>query len=393
MCPDGQCGGKKPGNGLGYDRSGPHPSSPAPAAKAIAPTARGGCNFDTYAGRNSCAGSATTASTNTYAQCPGCGPGMTREKFQLLLDVIGLIPVLGEAADVANCGVHARYGELLDAGMSCSSAIPLLGIAAGLAKIAKNGKKLEETSDAGKAAVKCANSFTGDTRVLMADGSTKRIDQIKVGDNIANSEPESQETEQHGVVAVHVTDADKDYVDLVIATPRGDRTIRTTADHPFCNATAREWVDAAELGVGQQLNTPGNGRATIRSACRYNVNLRTYNLTIDAVHTYYVVAGTTSILVHNDGDLDLNGKSHLVWQNGPYRIDIEGAPSGVQMHFQVQINGVKSSKAPKYHFNPQTGEFDGMPKSLKKELAKKYPDFEKAVAKGVEVFKRAGGCG
>lgn len=52
---------------------------------------------------------------------------------------------------------------------------------------------------------KCKNSFTGDTLVLMADGSTRRIDQIEVGDKVANSEPESEETEQHEVLAVIVT--------------------------------------------------------------------------------------------------------------------------------------------------------------------------------------------
>ncbi|MBM7809697.1 hypothetical protein JOE68_000562 [Saccharothrix algeriensis] len=39
----------------------------------------------------------------------------------------------------------------------------------------------------------------------MADGSTRRIDQIEVGDKVANSEPESEETEQHEVLAVIVT--------------------------------------------------------------------------------------------------------------------------------------------------------------------------------------------
>lgn len=103
--------------------------------------------------------------------------------------------------------------------------------------------------------------------------------------------------------------------------------------------------------------------------------------------------------MHNDGGdpVDLTGKSMTVWRGGPYRIDIEGSPSGVQMHFQEQINGMKSSAAPKYHFNPDTGGFDGMPKSLLKDLRKNYPDFTRGVAKGVDVFGRAKlgtpGCG
>ncbi|MCE6998528.1 hypothetical protein LZG04_27555 [Saccharothrix sp. S26] len=67
-----------------------------------------------------------------------------------------------------------------------------------------------KSGSASGASPMCTNSFTGDTAVLMADGTTKRIDQIKVGDKVANSEPESEDTEQHEVLAVIVTDADKD---------------------------------------------------------------------------------------------------------------------------------------------------------------------------------------
>ncbi|WAL63775.1 hypothetical protein ORV05_22570 [Amycolatopsis cynarae] len=47
-------------------------------------------------------------------------------------------------------------------------------------------------SAAADAAANCArNSFNGDTPVLMANGEPKRIDQVKVGDTITNSEPDS----------------------------------------------------------------------------------------------------------------------------------------------------------------------------------------------------------
>jgi hypothetical protein len=41
--------------------------------------------------------------------------------------------------------------------------------------------------------------------------------------------------------------------------------------------------------------------ATIESLRRYTSSLRTYNLTIDNTHTYYVLAGNAPILVHNCG--------------------------------------------------------------------------------------------
>lgn len=148
------------------------------------------------------------------------------------------------------------------------------------------------------------NSFSGDTLVLLADGSTKRIDEIEVGDEIANNDPESGNAagaERHEVVAVIVTDDDKDYVDVVVSTPSGEKTIRSTAHHPFYDAGLQEWVDAAELESGDLLQTPGDGRAEVLSARSYPAAMRTYNLTVDSVHTYYVMAGNTPVLVHNSG--------------------------------------------------------------------------------------------
>jgi hypothetical protein len=54
--------------------------------------------------------------------------------------------------------------------------------------------------------------------------------------------------------------------------------------------------------VGDQLDTPGDGHIALVSAHRYVKSIRTYNLTIDTVHTYYVLAGATPVLVHNCGD-------------------------------------------------------------------------------------------
>ncbi|HEV7951241.1 MAG TPA: Hint domain-containing protein, partial [Glaciihabitans sp.] len=145
----------------------------------------------------------------------------------------------------------------------------------------------------------CANSFTGDTPVLMADGSTKPIDEVEVGDEVAASEPESAVVEGHVVTALHVTDADKEYVDLTVSTPEGTKVVRTTAHHPFYNASTREWTDVEQLHAGEELSTPGNGRALLTSTTRFTAKLRTYNLTIERVHTYYVLAGDTPVLVHN----------------------------------------------------------------------------------------------
>ncbi|MBW4717969.1 Hint domain-containing protein [Saccharothrix obliqua] len=145
----------------------------------------------------------------------------------------------------------------------------------------------------------CANSFTGDTYVLMADGSAKRIDEIEVGDKVASSEPESAQSESHEVLAVHISDAEKAYVDLEVATPDGLKRIRATAHHLFYDANSGEWVDAANLKAAGQLNTPENGRAVIESVREYRATLRTFNLSVAELQTFFVLAGATPVLVHN----------------------------------------------------------------------------------------------
>ncbi|MFI9811384.1 polymorphic toxin-type HINT domain-containing protein [Saccharothrix variisporea] len=199
----------------------------------------------------------STGSGLGYLACSNCPNYGSREKTHLILDGLGMLPVIGEPMDALNCQAYAMEGQYVDAAMSCADAIPVLGIGFTLVKWAKNSVRAGEAADAARGAVKCVNSFTGDTLVLMADGTAKSIDQIKVGDKIANSEPESDEAEEHEVLAAHITDADKEYVDVTIETTMGLKVIHATAHHPFFNAATRQWVDAADLSVGDELKKYG----------------------------------------------------------------------------------------------------------------------------------------
>ncbi|MEV6446102.1 RHS repeat-associated core domain-containing protein [Amycolatopsis sp. NPDC051716] len=155
----------------------------------------------------------------------------------------------------------------------------------------------------------CPNSFAGSTPVLMADGSTKPIAQVEVGDEVENAEPDDSVVQRHVVTALHVTDDDRDFVDIAVLTSDGLKTIATTAHHPFWNATNHTWADAADLEVGDLLATPGDGRVAVRVVHRYSRSDRTYNLTVEIVHTYYVMVGTTPVLVHNCTPTAANGAS------------------------------------------------------------------------------------
>ncbi|MGW7169382.1 polymorphic toxin-type HINT domain-containing protein [Streptomyces sp. NPDC054884] len=300
-------------------------------------------------------------------------------------------------------GIKANIHCLTGRG-DCGEAIVsdvLMLVGAAFRSVAKALKARGATATAAAAAeaevaaanfLKAACSFSPDTPVLLKDGKTKAISKVKPGDDVEAADPSTGEHKGSRSVIARLVNHDYDLVDVTVRTADGrTSTIHTTAKHPFWNDTLHTWTDAAHLQPGHLLNTVTDSHVQVVAVNDQVGSADMYNLTVDDLHTYYVLAGATPVLVHNAGGdpVDLTGKSMTVWQRGPYRIDIEGSPSGVQMHFQEQINGVKSSAAPKYHFNPETGEFDGMSNSLKKDLRKNYPDFAKGLAKGTDIFGRA----
>ncbi|MDI2131608.1 RHS repeat-associated core domain-containing protein [Yinghuangia seranimata] len=152
------------------------------------------------------------------------------------------------------------------------------------------------------------NSFVAGTPVLMADGTTKAIEQVRVGDEIANAEPGDGTPQHHTVTDVVVTDDDVAYVDLTVGSTADQGTVTTTAHHLFYDLTTGRWTEAEDLRIGDELQTPG-GRAKVLASRHYTTTVRTYNLTIDAVHTYFVVAGGVPVLVHNTGPCELKNAS------------------------------------------------------------------------------------
>ncbi|THA49427.1 LamG-like jellyroll fold domain-containing protein [Streptomyces sp. A1136] len=76
--------------------------------------------------------------------------------------------------------------------------------------------------------------------------------------------------------------------------------LTTTYHHPFYDQTQSSFVDAQDLHPGDILQTP-TGTAQVTSVRLYHANATTYDLTIDGLHTYYVLAGASPVLVHNCG--------------------------------------------------------------------------------------------
>ncbi|MER7130103.1 LamG-like jellyroll fold domain-containing protein [Streptosporangium saharense] len=148
------------------------------------------------------------------------------------------------------------------------------------------------------------NSFVPGTRVLMADGSTKPIEDIKVADQVVATDPVSGVTAARPVVTLITGDGIKKLVDITVDIDgdRGKATdlVTATDEHPFWVPALRIWVKAADLQPGMWLQTSAGTHVQITALQKRTVAQRVHNLTVDALHTYHVVAGDQAVLVHND---------------------------------------------------------------------------------------------
>ncbi|MFJ2911718.1 RHS repeat-associated core domain-containing protein [Streptomyces sp. NPDC087228] len=152
---------------------------------------------------------------------------------------------------------------------------------------------------------KC-NSFAPGTRVLMADGTSKPIEKVRIGDEVVATDPETGETKPRKVTAEIKGHGLKNLVEVTIDIdgPQGDRTASVTATdgHPFWVPELGAWVGATDLEPGEQLRTSTGTQVEIEAVKRWTAASATvFNLTVGVVHTYYVLAGATPVLVHNCG--------------------------------------------------------------------------------------------
>ncbi|MEU9744287.1 RHS repeat-associated core domain-containing protein [Streptomyces niveus] len=148
---------------------------------------------------------------------------------------------------------------------------------------------------------KCGgNSFTADTPVLLADGTRKPIKDIQVGDQVLATDPETGESGPRPVTALIKGAGDKQLVDITLDTGETS-TLTATDGHPFWVPALGRWIEADELTAGQWLQTSSGTWVQISAVTHRAESTTVYNLTVDDIHTYYVLAGATSLLVHNCG--------------------------------------------------------------------------------------------
>ncbi|MFF3819282.1 polymorphic toxin-type HINT domain-containing protein [Streptomyces bluensis] len=160
----------------------------------------------------------------------------------------------------------------------------------------------------------CSKCFLAGTDVLMADGATKDIEDIEPGDMVLATDPETGESGPREVTRLIVTEDDKHFNKLSIATDEGIETLTATFEHPFWSPSENRWVEASDLKPGATLLTDDGDTVIVTDNKPFTKHARTYNLTVDDLHTYYVLAGETPVLVHNsNGCINWAANSVKTW--------------------------------------------------------------------------------
>ncbi|MBM2614774.1 hypothetical protein JIG36_04290 [Actinoplanes sp. LDG1-06] len=143
------------------------------------------------------------------------------------------------------------------------------------------------------------NSFVAGTPVLLADGSRKPIEDVRVGDLVLASDPVTGQTAAKPVTETISRSGDKTLVELTVRAEGRTTRLTATDNHPFWAPNLGEWIEAGKLVPGADLLTPQGERVTVEAIRERRQWAHVYNLTVAEFHTYYVVPDGLALLVHN----------------------------------------------------------------------------------------------
>ncbi|WP_416973955.1 polymorphic toxin-type HINT domain-containing protein, partial [Streptomyces sp. 4F14] len=214
--------------------------------------------------------------------------------------------------------------------------------------------KINSKSGVGKSLrARPCKCFLAGTDVLMADGkTTKNIEDVELGDKVLATDPKTGETGPREVTRLIRTEGDKNFNDLSIATPDGIEHLTATHEHPFWSPSEHDWVPADDLKPGMTLRTDDGSTVIVTGNRAFTKQARTYNLTVDNLHTYYVLAGETPVLVHNSScstapESYVNRHGKLT--NGTYTVSypamLKHLPGSAGPTKSVFLKGVNAEKA------------------------------------------------
>ncbi|MFD1044703.1 Hint domain-containing protein [Kibdelosporangium lantanae] len=192
---------------------------------------------------------------------------------------------------------------LVDAERAAADAEKVAADAERAAAETEHAAQEAKSTEAAESGGGVCHSFPAGTRVLLADGTAKPIEQVQSGDSIASTDPQSGVTASQTVVATWLHEDEPDRTELTIDTDgnagTATATISATDWHPIWVAELKSWIPITQVRTGSWLQTPAGAKVQVTAVLHINATDFTYDLTVETTHTYFVLAGTTPVLVHN----------------------------------------------------------------------------------------------
>ncbi|WP_137990577.1 RNase A-like domain-containing protein [Streptomyces vilmorinianum] len=220
--------------------------------------------------------------------------------------LLGLLPGIGDGKGI----LDALTGKDSGTGEQLSTTDRILGSLAVLRWLKTGGKLIPDDIRGARKVddVFACNSFPAGTRVLMADGSHRPIQDVRAGDQVLATEAggDVELTQPRPVLSVPFTSAltDKTFVRLTVAADGGaESSVTSTEGHRYWLPERQSWVPAGTLRAGHRLRTPEGEEITVTATNRYAGHQDTYDLDVSGIDSYYVQVGTENVLVHNCTDL------------------------------------------------------------------------------------------
>ncbi|WP_449350003.1 polymorphic toxin type 27 domain-containing protein [Streptomyces shaanxiensis] len=135
--------------------------------------------------------------------------------------------------------------------------------------------------------------FPAGTQVDTADGP-RDIEDLRVGDRVWSMDQRTGKRSLKPVVELFHR-----VVDGLVRVETAHGTVESTDSHPYW-VQDRGWTDARDLRPGDSLRTPDGGAEKVVGTSVVEGTVDVFNFEVADNHTYYVYAGSTPVLVHNN---------------------------------------------------------------------------------------------
>jgi RHS repeat-associated protein len=149
-------------------------------------------------------------------------------------------------------------------------------------------------------------SFSAQTRVVLASGKNVRISTLSPGSKVIAWNTLTHRNEVETVTAVLVR-YDTNLYDLKLKVGEQTAVIHTTSNHLFWDASAGRWVRASAVGAGTRLRSLHADTVSVVRGQAPHIAGWMWDLTVQGDHDFYVAVGNTGSLVHNASCVSDNG--------------------------------------------------------------------------------------